>query len=377
MPLTSPERAVLTALRRDPLLPDAALAGAAGLSESELQVAIDRLVQLGQLRGRGWLLRERDPVVVVGGAVLDRKIQAGQPLVLGSSNPGFSTWGAGGVGRNIAEGLARLGRQVELIAPVSNDPAGQELLTTTRAAGVGVTHLISSPVATGQYIAVLDQDGELVVGLSDMSATDTLTVRMVSSRRDVIGQAELLVIDGNLPTPVAGWLLDFAGATRIPVVLDPVSVAKARLIAGVLDAERPVLALTPNVDEMGAMIGSAVANDPEAIAAAATWFHDRGVVNLWVHRGADGSVLSTRPADGSADTFHLLAAPAAAVVDVTGAGDAMAAGFIHSWLDDGDAVHAAEVGQMVAALTVEVPETVRPDLTAALLAERLDDRRLR
>lgn len=372
MPLTSPERAVLTALRRDPLLPDAALAAKAGLSESELHVVVDRLIQLGRIRGRGWLLKDRDPVVVVGGAVLDRKIQAGQPLVLGSSNPGVSTWGSGGVGRNIAEGLARLGRQVELIAPVANDPAGQELLTTTRGAGVGVSHLITSATATGQYIAVLDERGELVVGLSDMSATDSLTVRMVSSKRDVIGQAELLVIDGNLPAPVAGWLLDFAVATKIPVVLDPVSVAKARQIAEVLDMARPVLALTPNVDEMGAMIGQEVADDPQAIGAAASWFHERGVQNLWVHRGPDGSVLSYRPDDGSPDQLHVLSAPPATVVDVTGAGDAMAAGFVHAWLDDGDAVHAAAVGQLVAALTVEVPETVRPDLTAQLLADRLE-----
>ena len=60
-----------------------------------------------------------------------------------------------------------------------------------------------------------------------------------------------------------------------------------------------------------------------------------------------------------------------AVVDVTGAGDSMTAGFVHALLRDDDPVAAAAFGQATAALTTESVHTVRPDLTSALVTGRL------
>lgn len=62
---------------------------------------------------------------------------------------------------------------------------------------------------------------------------------------------------------------------------------------------------------------------------------------------------------------------ASEVVDVTGAGDSMTAGFVHALLRDDDPVAAAAFGQATAALTTESVHTVRPDLTAALVSGRL------
>jgi pseudouridine kinase len=76
-----------------------------------------------------------------------------------------------------------------------------------------------------------------------------------------------------------------------------------------------------------------------------------------VRAGVDGSTLVTL--DGSAS----LPAQPAEVVDVTGAGDAMLAAFCHGVLSGDDPVTAARLGHAAAALTVAVPETVRPDLS--------------
>ncbi len=52
---------------------------------------------------------------------------------------------------------------------------------------------------------------------------------------------------------------------------------------------------------------------------------------------------------------------------MTGAGDAMLAAFCHGVLSGDDPVTAARLGHVAAALTVAVPDTVRPDLTEDLL----------
>ena len=67
----------------------------------------------------------------------------------------------------------------------------------------------------------------------------------------------------------------------------------------------------------------------------------------------------------------LVGAPAVEVADVTGAGDAMTAGYVHALLEGASVVESARYGQVLAALTCASPDTVRTDLTAALVATHL------
>jgi len=152
------------------------------------------------------------------------------------------------------------------------------------------------------------------------------------------------------------------------VVIDPVSAPKAALLTPLLTARRPVFALTPNLDELRALLGHPVGDSEADVRAAADTLHTRGVRHVWVRLGARGSVLSTA---GEEATF--LPAPPAEVVDVTGAGDAMLAAFVHALLAGGDPVDAARYGHAVAALTVQSPATVRPDLTPRLIEDALTD----
>jgi pseudouridine kinase len=328
-------------------------------------------------------------VVVVGGANMDIKARSLRPLVAATSNPGTVDTTPGGVGRNIAENLARLSRRTYLVAAVGSDAMGEQILAHTSAAGVRTEHVVVGAHPTGTYLAVLDDRGELVVGISDMAATDNLSVEHLARSRDLVAAADLLVLDGNLPGEVLGWLLDLAASGSVPVLVEPVSVAKAQRLAPLLSPGRPVLAITPNVDELGALVGADVPNTRPGIAAAARLLHERGVTHVWVRRGRRGSVLSSRaPGAGAPDhrisggqapggsaqagekrpTVTVLTAPRTPVVDVTGAGDAMTAAFAHALLRGDTAVEAAEYGHRAAALTVASRQTVRADLTDSLIA---------
>ena len=110
---------------------------------------------------------------MVGGANVDVKARTAAALVTGTSNPGTVVRTPGGVGRNVAENLARLGSRVALVSTVGSDPDGDWLLEETAAAGVDVTPVLRGG-RTGRYVAVLDAGGELVAGVSDMAATDAL-----------------------------------------------------------------------------------------------------------------------------------------------------------------------------------------------------------
>jgi pseudouridine kinase len=297
--------------------------------------------------------------VVVGGAAVDVKARSLAPARLHTSNPGTVTRTLGGVGRNVAEGIARLGGRVHLVAAVGADPDGEDLLARTGQAGVGLAHVVRSAHPTGTYLALLDSTGELVAAVSDFAATDTLGLAEIAGARDLVAGADVVVVDGNLPAAIVVWLLTVAAAGGARVVLEPVSVTKAGRLAPLLKPGRPVFTVTPSVDELAALAGMPVADSQDAVAAAAV-LHRRGVAHVWVSRGARGSLFCA--ADGH---VALLPAEPAEVMDVTGAGDALTAGYVHGLLAGQDPIEAARAGHRVAALTIASPHTVRPDLGEA------------
>jgi pseudouridine kinase len=371
MSLTQRERDIVGLLRSEPLLDAATIAARLGATKAAVSVHLSNLTKKGVILGRGYVVRpEPQSVVVVGGANMDIRAHSTDHAQLHTSNPGSALTTPGGVGRNIAENLARLGSPTHLVAAVGRDAFGEQVVALTRAAGVLVDHLVLTDEPTGTYLAVMDSTGELVVAVSTMTVTDRLTVRQLTPSRDLLANAALIVLDGNIPVEPAAWLLDLAAAAAVPVVVDPVSVTKARHLAAALSVQRPLLAITPNLDELSAIVGADVADTRSAIAKAARAVHDLGVAHVWVRRGSRGSLLSSSDDTGHVDVATL-PAPSGEVVDVTGAGDSMTAAFVHALLRGDSPVLAARFGQQAAALTVASSETVRADLTARLVDAEL------
>ncbi|MFC6343949.1 winged helix-turn-helix transcriptional regulator [Nocardioides hankookensis] len=109
MSLTEREQEIVALLRRDPLIGSAALARELGTTRAAVNVHLSNLGKKGVILGRGYVLSEQRYVVVVGGANMDVKARSRRSVVAATSNPGTAAMSAGGVGRNIAENLARLG----------------------------------------------------------------------------------------------------------------------------------------------------------------------------------------------------------------------------------------------------------------------------
>jgi pseudouridine kinase len=298
-------------------------------------------------------------VVVVGGINLDTLARIGGETVPGSSNPGVTVTGHGGVGRNVAENLARLGSPVRLLGVVGDDAAGTALLEHLTLIDVDVRGVRrSADCATGTYTAVLDHTGDLVVGVADMAATESIGPEDIDPA--TIRSAGWLVLDGNLRPDTVARCLALADQDDIPVLLDPVGVAKAARL-GRLGA---VHTFTPNHAELTAWAGTEDVDEARAKA------HAQGVEVVWLREGMAGSTLHT--GDGRTTRLQL---PPAPVVDVTGAGDAMLAAYVHR-LRAGDAIPVAGWFATAAAwLTVAAPTAVRHDLTEALVQRTLEELR--
>lgn len=292
----------------------------------------------------------RREIICIGGANTDVKAKAAAAMVMGSSSPGSIVTAPGGVARNIACNLARLGLPVALIAAVGADAEGEALTGSAAAAGVDVSLMPVCPGKSGSYVAILDAAGELLAAVNSMEIVAGLTPALLAGHADRLAAARYLVIDCNLPRESLGYLL----ALPVPVMVEPVSVAKCGKLAG-LDWSRIHL-LTPNRQQAEVLAGLAIATPADAVLAARA-LRDRGVRYPVIALGAAGA----------ASPEGVVAAFSAEATDVTGAGDAAAAGLLFGLYQGRSLLDAMVLGQAAAALAVQSPEAAAADLSAARL----------
>src|SRR5689334_4028315 len=124
----SKKQQLYEAIRANPFISQQELANLLGLSRSAVAGYIAGLIRERKLLGRAYVLPDRRPIVCVGAANLDRKLRSCAALALHTSNPASQSESFGGVARNIAENLARLGSTVALLTAIGADSAGAALL---------------------------------------------------------------------------------------------------------------------------------------------------------------------------------------------------------------------------------------------------------
>ncbi|MBI4759327.1 MAG: carbohydrate kinase family protein [Chloroflexi bacterium] len=301
-------------------------------------------------------------VVVVGAASIDIKGKARFGLVPATSNPGEIKISAGGVARNVAENLARLGVPTALLTAVGDDAFGRQIVEHTAAHGVDMSHvLFSRDFRSAAYLAVLNEAGSMAVSIDDMQVAQAITPRYISQHRDLIKHARMMVLDANLPVPTLTVILKVARKANVPVCIDPVSIA---LSARVKRRLREYSIITPNASEAEILCGMRVQSVPEATLAAQKLVAC-GLKIVIITLAEEGLFYATPNGSG-----HIPAIKCE-VVDATGAGDALTAGVVYGLVNGLPVDEAMRLGVSAATITLLSTETVSPEMSLEALYQRM------
>ena len=207
MGLSEKEQAILEVIRKHPFYSQQDIADAVGMSRSALANNISDLIRRNYLLGRAYIINDDAPVICIGGMNVDRKFYASQALIQGTSNPVSSSVSIGGVGRNIAENLGRLGETVIMLSKAGNDH-DWELIKSSSEAYINLRHVDVSPESsTSSYTAVIDVDGEMSIALANMAICDSMTVSWLQQHETLLSRAQALIVDLNLPQDSLTYLI--------------------------------------------------------------------------------------------------------------------------------------------------------------------------
>lgn len=303
-------------------------------------------------------------VVVVGSAGVDIVGRSTAVLQIGISNPGTLRMSSGGVARNVAENLARLGIETHLITAVGADVEGQTVLSRTAEAGVHVDHaLILGDQKTSAYLAVLDESGTLRLALDDMRPVDSVTPAHLRACKHLVERAAAVFVDGNLSPKALAAVIGMAVRAGVPVAADPTSVSLASRFTPHL---KDLWLLTPNEAEAGILCPHPVphADRNRAIDAA------RHLVSLGVQIAAV-SMAESGVGYASAESSGFVPAVQTEVIDPTGAGDALTAAIMFALLNEIPLDDAVRLGAAAAALTLRTPGSVASNLSLEMLYDQL------
>ena len=291
-------------------------------------------------------------ILVLGASVVDIFGFCENKYASRDSIPGRIKMTFGGVCRNIAENLARMEVNTKFISVLGDDEIGREIIEHSRYIGYDMSEsLVLKDKRTPTYLAVLDENGEMVSGINDMSSINRLDIEYIKSKEEVIKKADYVFLDADNPLNLEFLLNSYHEDTKF--ILDPISANKTVKILPLIGGFHTI---KPNRLEAEVIADMSIKNDEDLLKAAAK-IHDLGVTNLFITLDKEGVFYSNSKSQG------LLKSLNPEVRNVTGAGDSFVAGIGYGYTKGMSIDEIAKVATTMAFITISNHETIHPELS--------------
>lgn len=360
--MTQREQEILNILKKNPTISQQDLADSLGITRSSVAVHITNLLKKGYLLGKGYVVKDNPYVCVIGGSNIDIQGFPKNKLIMHDSNIGQVKISLGGVGRNIAENLARLGVETRLISAVGDDPYGHMILDEARSIGMDMSEsLVLKGEQTSTYLSILDETSDMAVAIAHMDSIDRMTPEFIRSKRGLIDNAQLVICDTNLPYDVLETLVNTFRKTDF--FLDTVSTAKSAKVKPLIGKFHTI---KPNKLEAEILSGITIATEAD-MEKAARILHDQGVKRVFISLGADGVFVSD---EGKAARYQ---ASPVKMINATGAGDAFMAGLACAYTLGKSTKEASYMAMAAAAIALAHEDTINPAMSLEKINEKLKE----
>ena len=302
-------------------------------------------------------MHKKGYILVIGGSNADISGIPTEELVPEDSNPGSVTISAGGVGRNIAENIARLQIPVRLLSAVGDDYFGNFIKAVSKASGIDTGELITFKGASSSaYLCIMEQNRDMNIAVNDMKIMEKIEPAEIRAREELLSGAEMVVIDNNL-RPETIDAVKSAGCRRL--LFDAVSGKK---LERTKDKIYNIDTVKLNSIEAEILSGIEV-HDTNSAYEAGGRILERGINNIFITLGPNGAVYLTENGRWYMPPYGL------PVANTTGAGDAFLAGVAWGLYKGLDGSELLEYGSACAAAAAASERTVAENMSPERIKE--------
>jgi sugar/nucleoside kinase (ribokinase family) len=298
-------------------------------------------------------------ILAVGGAHVDRRGQVSGVYVPAASNPGTMREDVGGGVFNALRTAVRRGVSASLLSVRGGDAAGDTVARAIAEAGVGDLSVTFLDRTTPSYTALIDRQGELLIGFADMALYEAAFAKQMrrAKVREALETVDAVLCDANLPTAALERLAKLANGKPIfAVAISPAKVVRLVPIMGQLAI------LFMNRREAATLAGMEHEASIQSLVS--------GLQKAGLGSGVITSGSETILGFDKKGSFAISPPAARHVADVTGAGDALAGATVAALLKGLDLRQALREGVAAALLAIESPDAV-PKFDASSFAEAL------
>ncbi|MDK2919752.1 MAG: pseudouridine kinase [Candidatus Petromonas sp.] len=360
--MTNREKEILDMISKNPFISQQEIAKSLGITRSSVAVHITNLMKKGYIKGKGYILKDRPYVTVIGGANIDIQGFPYGKLNLNDSNPGKVKISLGGVGRNIAENLVKMDIDTKLVTVIGDDPYGKKILEECKMAKIDMDDsLVIKNRFSSVYLSILDEEGDMKSAISDMDIINEIDIDFIKKKAMIIRNSKTVVVDTNIRKKVLEYLL--TNFPEIDFFLDTVSSVKA------LKAKDIVFkchTIKPNKIEAEALTGIKIDSE-KAIEKTIKYFTDRGIRRVFISLGKNGVYY------GNKEKIGYISSPKIKVINATGAGDAFMAGLIYSHLNNYSIDESCRFAMAASILALSHENTINPNMSIEKVEEKMKE----
>lgn len=286
-------------------------------------------------------------MLLFGGSNIDYIGTSDEKLIDGVSNIGSVSISFGGVMRNIAENLARLGNHIDFVTAIGKDSLGIKLKEALLSLGIHI-HSPESDLMTGSYLAINDSNHDMALALCDNRIIETINPDYIKSLDALIKGHEYLSLDANLSKEAIDFLFkNYPQKKFIVEAISPEKVVKFK------DHLSKIYLIKANSHEAEALTGKSLS--PITMTEELL---KKGVKNVVlssggddIHIGYDQNIIE--PVQVKRETEF---------VNTTGCGDALTSGIIDHFLRGYSLRESVEFGQLLSKLTLMSPHATTEEV---------------
>ena len=182
--MTKREQELLEIIKENPYISQNELADLLNIKRSSVAVHISNLIKKGYLVGRAYVINSNlsKEVCVIGGCNIDFIAKSFEKINMKDSNPGTLEYSFGGVAKNIAENLLKMGIDNKFISVFGDDVYSREIKDYLKKIGLDFSNSkFLTNRGMSNYISILDENNDLFTAISSMEVLDEINIEFILS----------------------------------------------------------------------------------------------------------------------------------------------------------------------------------------------------